>query len=135
MRYKVNFIDEKIDVYSLGNIFYKLIANEVRFIIHYPNVVVFNSYTVNYANLSITLHSILLSSNVKKRKYHGISNKISKQLILEGDIPNVEIKDEIDEILYYAMKMCLQVRPNERASAKEVHGYLSNELERFKSHS
>ncbi len=29
MRNDINYIDEKIDVYSLGNIFYKLIANEV----------------------------------------------------------------------------------------------------------
>lgn len=30
MRDAINYIDEKIDVYSLGNIFYKLITNEVR---------------------------------------------------------------------------------------------------------
>ncbi len=30
MRDKVNLVDEKIDVYALGNIFYKLITNEVR---------------------------------------------------------------------------------------------------------
>ena len=30
MRHEVNYIDEKIDVYSMGNIFYKLITSEVR---------------------------------------------------------------------------------------------------------
>lgn len=34
MRNEVNFIDEKIDVYSLGNIFYKLIANDVSFLVY-----------------------------------------------------------------------------------------------------
>jgi hypothetical protein len=30
MRDEYNFVDEKMDIYSLGNIFYKLIMKEVR---------------------------------------------------------------------------------------------------------
>lgn len=42
MRYEINYVDEKIDVYSLGNIFYKLIMNEVSlFFILISNVAKF----------------------------------------------------------------------------------------------
>lgn len=51
-----------------------------------------------------------------------------EQLILDGDIPNVEIKDEIDEILHHAMELCLQLNAVERSSAKEVYRYLSKAL-------
>lgn len=48
-------------------------------------------------------------------------------MILGGDIPYVNVEDEIDVVLQHAMTMCLQVDPAKRSSAIEVYNYLKNE--------
>ena len=68
-----------------------------------------------------------------KRKYNDISSNDSRQLILNGHIPKVIRKDDVDIALDEAMKMCLQVDPTKRSSAKDVCMYLSNKLNRIEN--
>jgi len=94
MQFRRNLIDEKIDVYSLGNIFYKLMTN--------------------------------------KPKYNELSPLDAIDLVLSGDIPQVDdIVHPTVTILKKAMKMCLAFDPRERKKAADIADFLEKALESF----
>jgi hypothetical protein len=74
---------------------------------------------------------LFLNQSSSKRKYDELDTETSREMILSGHIPKIEVTHEVDLILEHAMIMCLQLDPAERSSAKEVYHYLVNELEKM----
>jgi len=102
-----NPVSEKIDVYSLGNIFYHFITGHEK-----------------YEKMDVGgAQALVLKGHVPW---------IVSSLLNSSSLIRASQEDEIDTILARAIQMCLVLDPHERASAKEVANFLSGEWERYR---
>ena len=101
--YSVSFIDEKIDVYALGNILYKIAVGK-------------SPWKYNYDTNEIGPKQ---EEGIRKAKLKGRKPRVPDE-IKKSDDPSIQA-------LLEAMDRCYRNDPDVRASAREVADYLSGE--------
>jgi hypothetical protein len=70
--------------------------------------------------------------------WEGIEEREAQKLVMEGKRPYIDdsirgSQGPLDQALVKAMDMCYVQDPSQRASAKEVLSFLTNELNRIQS--
>jgi len=113
-----NPVSEKIDVYSMGNIFYHFITDHKK----YENMDLHDAQALILQGHVPWIVSSLLNASIHVR------NSSPEQ----DEIESSSDKNEVDIILARAVQMCLKREPDERASAREVADFLRVEYEQYR---